>query len=450
MKRIRNFLPSLTGDKSFIEIVRNSGYLFSSNTISSILTTVQGILAAVILGPSNYGFLGLIVTFASNVNRLLSFRMGELVIKFAGSSLAEENPKKAARIIKVAGISEIITSLFAYGLLVLTAPLAAKFILKNEQLSHWIVIYGIALLANFATETSTAVLQLANSYKNIALLNLVQNIVTASFIIVLYFSKGDLYQVLIAYLVGKFIFGFGIFISALAKLKILVGEDWWMPSGRVLENKAELIKFALSTNLSGTVNLLIRDSEVLWIGYFWTPEIVGFYKFGLAIINPIMMPINTFITTTYPEINKLIALKLWNPLKKLLRKVTLVAFLWTAACTLGLFLVGPWILSLIKDGKYLPSLPITLILLIGYGTANILFWNRNLMLAFNQPNTPLLIMAIIGVIKTIAMFMWVPRFGYMFQAGLLSGYFVISVGIISMIGWFLVRRSDKMDKIPIG
>ncbi len=450
MKKIQNFITSLTGDKSFIDIVRNSGYLFSSNSISSILTTIQGILAAVILGPTNYGFLGLIITFASNVNRLLSFRMGELVIKFGGGAIAEENTKKAARIIKVAGISEIITSLIAYGLLVLTAPLAAKFILKNDEMSHWIIIYGIALLANFATETSTAVLQLANDYKTIAILNLVQNIVTAIWIIVLYFSQGSLYQVLIAYLIGKFIFGFGIFISGLIKLKILVGKDWWKSSGQVLEEKGELIKFALSTNLSGTVNLLIRDSEVLWIGYFWNPEIVGYYKFGLAIINPVMMPINTFITTTYPEINKLIVLKLWTPLKKLLRKVTLVAFLWTIACSIGLVLIGPWILSLIKDGKYLPSLPITLILLIGYGTANILFWNRNLMLAFNQPNTPLIIMATVGVIKTLAMFAWVPRFGYLFQAGLLSGYFVISVGIISLMGWFLVRRSDKMDKHPIG
>ncbi len=450
MKRIKEFYLAFIKDQSLLDVVRNSGYLLSSNTISSLLSSLQGILAAIILGPANYGFLGLIVTFASNVNRLLSFRMGELIIRFAGAFLHQGEKEKAGAIIKSSAIAEFLTSIIAYGLLVLTAPFAARYILKNEELTRWIIIYGVALLANFLTETSTAILQLADRYKTIAIFNFLQNIVTAVWIAVLFFSSGSLIQVLTAYLVGKFIYGFGIFFSSLLSLNSLIGIGWWRSSMKLVENKKELIKFAISTNLSGTVNLLIRDSEVLWMGYFWNAEIVGFYKFGLAIINPIMMPINTLITTTYPEINKFIALRLWIPLKNLLRKVTLFALVWTSGCALGLVLFGPWLLSFIKDGKYLPSLTVTLILLVGYGTANIFFWNRNLLLAFNRPNAPLLIMAGVGLIKTIIMIMFVPQLGYLFQAGLLSAYFVISVGLISFLGWFHICNSDKMGDIPVG
>ncbi|MHB8134142.1 MAG: lipopolysaccharide biosynthesis protein [Anaerolineaceae bacterium] len=425
--------------------MQNSTYLFSSNTVSSGLTTIQGILAAVILGPKDYGILGLIITFASNVNRLLSFRMGELVIKFGGAYLESGEKNKAASVIKLAGYTEIISSIIAYLLLLLTAPLASKFILKNPDLSKWIMIYGVALLANFVTETSTAILQLANKYKTIAAFNLAQNIVTAIWIVVLFIMNGNLFQVLLAYLVGKFIFGFGIFLSGIIQLKSLVGDDWRTQSVNQVENKWEIVKFAFSTNLSGTVNLLIRDSEVLWFGYFWSSEIVGYYKFGLAILNPIMMPINTLITTTYPEINRLISQKLWNPLRNLIKKTTLISLLWTGSCTLGLILLGDWLLSFIKDGKYLPSLPITLVLLIGYGCANILFWNRNLLLAFNRPNTPLFIMGIFGVIKIVVMLVTVPKFGYLYQAGLLSAYFVFSIGLISLLGWMEIPKSSPIS-----
>lgn len=447
MSRINRIIEGIKEDHLIKRVLKNSSYLFSSNTLSSGITTIQGVLAAIILGPRDYGLLGLIITFASNVNRLFSFRMGELVIKFAGSYLDNGEKEKAASVIKLAGLTEIISSFIAYLLLFFSAPLAAKYLLKNSELSIWIMIYGVALLANFMTETSTAILQLSNRYKTIALYNLFQNIVTALWIIVLFFVKGNLFDILMAYLIGKFIFGFGISIAGVFQLNKMIGHNWLSSRINSIKNKKEIIRFAISTNLSGTVNLLIRDSEVLWFGYFWSSEIVGYYKFGLAILNPIMLPINTLISTTYPEINKLISRKLWQPLKLFLRKITLISFLWTGASVVGLAIFGEWILSLIKDGKYLPSLPITFILLIGYGFANILFWNRNLLLSFNHPNTPLVVMGVFGLLKIIIMLITVPKFGYLYQASLLSAYFVFSVSVITIIGLNLLRKSHSESEV---
>jgi len=81
-------------DKSLGEVIKNTGYMVTSNTASTGLTFVQGMLAAIILGPIEYGLLGMVVSFASNVNRLLSFRMGELVVKFGGEYLDKKELKK--------------------------------------------------------------------------------------------------------------------------------------------------------------------------------------------------------------------------------------------------------------------------------------------------------------------------------------------------------------------
>ena len=200
----------------------------------------------------------------------------------------------------------------------------------------------------------------------------------------------------------------------------------------------------ISTNLSGTVNLLIRDSEVLWVGFFWSPLEVGYYKFGLAVMNVLLMPITPLLVTTYPEINRLITIRLWKPLKNLLRKTTLISFSWTASCVIGLVLFGKLILSFIKNGNYLPSLPVVFILLFGYGMANIFFWNRNLLLSLNRPNLPLIIMGIVGLIKTILMIILVPKMNFLFQASLLSGYFVISVLLISLFGLLEINKREKL------
>lgn len=431
-------------DKSLGEVIKNTGYMVTSNTASTGLTFVQGMLAAIILGPVEYGLLGMVVSFASNVNRLLSFRMGELVVKFGGEYLEKKEIKKAAAVIKFAGLAEIITSLIAYLLLILLAPWAAKVILKDPLITRWIIIYGTALLANFMTETSMAILQIGDRFRKLATLNFLQSLLTAIWIVILFFTKGDLIQVLLAYLAGKFLYGSGIFFLGMITLSELIGKNWWRASLGELDNIKGLLKFAFSTNISSTLNLVIRDSEVLWVGYFLSPLYAGYYKFSVAVINAVILPVSQFITVTYPQINKRIIAKQWKELKRLIRGTSTIAFAWIVFCVVGLMILGEWVLAFVKDGAYIPSLPYIYVLMIGYGFASVFFWNRNLLLSFNLPDLPIKIMAIVGGIKTFLMFFLIPKYGYLMQAGLLSAYFIVSIGVMVYLGLKKISFEEKV------
>lgn len=431
-------------DKSLGEVIKNTGYMVTSNTASTGLTFVQGMLAAIILGPVEYGLLGMVVSFASNVNRLLSFRMGELVVKFGGEYLEKNEIKKAAALIKFAGLAEIITSLVAYLLLIILAPWAANVILKDPHITRWIIIYGTALLANFMTETSMAILQIGDRFRKLATLNFLQSLLTAIWIVILFFTKGDLIQVLLAYLAGKILYGSGIFFLGMNTLSELIGKNWWRASLGELDNKKGLLKFAFSTNISSTLNLVIRDSEVLWVGYFLSPLYAGYYKFSVAVINAVILPVSQFITVTYPQINKKIIAKQWKELKRLIRGTSTIAFAWIFLCVVGLMILGEWVLAFIKDGAYIPSLPYIYVLMLGYGFASVFFWNRNLLLSFNLPDLPIKIMAIVGSIKTLLMFILIPKFGYLMQAVLLSAYFIVSIGVMVYLGLKKISFEEKV------
>lgn len=417
-------------DKVLLRVIRNTGYLFSSQGISMVLSTLQGILAAVLLGPSSYGALGVIILFASSVNRLLSFRMGEVVVKFAGQALALGQRERAAAVIKAAGMTEAITSVVAYVLLVLLSPLAADYIVKDPAATTWIIVYGLALLANLMTETASAVLQIGDHFRVQALINLISSALTAGLILLAFLFHGGVEAVLMAYLLGKLVSGVGPMLVAYKKLKPLLGEGWLSVPLNRLHDRAAIARFAISTNLSGTINLVIRDSEVLWVGFFLSTLQAGYFKFALAVMNIVLMPINPFIATTFPEISCSVAEKRWNDLQTLLQRTSWIAFAWTLSAVVGLLLLGQPFLGWLKGGAYLPSYPAILILVAGYGFANIFFWNRPLLLAFGRPNFPLLVTFLVGVVKTALMFALVPRFGFLAQAWLLSGYFIFSVGII--------------------
>jgi O-antigen/teichoic acid export membrane protein len=369
--------------------------------------------------------------------------MNELVIKYAGQYLAEEKKEKAAAVIKAAGMSEALTSLVAYGLLILTAQLAAIYIIKDERAAPWIVLYGLALLANLVTETSSAVLQLGGHFRTLAVLNLTQNMLTAGWIGTVFLLRGGLFDVLMAYLAGKFVYGMGLMIAALYWMRPLVGEGWWKIPLNRLTGKKELAKFAVSTNLSQTVNMLIRDNEVLWVGFFLSPVEAGYYKFGLAIMNVIVLPISPFIQTTFPEINRAVTLRIWDRLRGLLRRTSLIAAAWSGAAGLGMLLAGPYLLSVFKGGAYLPAFPVILVLFAGFSFANLFYWNRPLLLALGNPNFPLLVTFSVGLVKTILMFLLVRRFGVIMQAVLMSGYFIVSIGIIVIKGLRQVYHLQK-------
>ena len=91
--------------------------------------------------------------------------------------------------------------------------------------------------------------------------------------------------------------------------------------------------------------MLIRDSEVLWVGFFCNPLQAGYYKFALALMNIILMPVTAIVNSTSPEINKSVAKRAWQPLRQMLSRTTIIAGVWTLGCILGTLLFGPLVLT---------------------------------------------------------------------------------------------------------
>jgi O-antigen/teichoic acid export membrane protein len=162
----------------------------------------------------------------------------------------------------------------------------------------------------------------------------------------------------------------------------------------------------------------------------------------------VVLPIAPLIDTTFPEISKAVAQSRWPQLRSLLTRTSLISLVYTLAVAAGFILVAPFFLRIYGNGEYLPALPLILVLLLGYGFANVFFWNRPLLLAFGKPNSPLWITAAAGAVKTALMFVLVRPFGYLAQAGLLSAYFIFSIAAIVWRGLKELKQKEKTGPTP--
>jgi len=435
---------ALKEDKLLRRVLKNTSYLFSSQAIGMVLAMGQSILATRLLGTNLFGLLTVVMAFATNINRLFSFRMGEFVIQYMGKQMANKDREKAAAVAKIAGLSETTTSLIAFGIYMLLVPIGVKYFAKDVTSISYFYLYGLFILTNFATETATGILQVTNRFKVQAGINLAQSIITAGLITIAFITKGSLLLVLWAYLIGKFITGLGPIIAAWRALNDELGRDWIKAPLSLFSSYREMVSFSISTNLSGTVKMLVSEAEPLLIGLLLNTDAVALYKIAISIVNPLMIPVSQFINTTYPEMTRSIADHKWSELRRLLRRVTAISGIWTVFFFLVMVFFGPWILS-IWGKEYVPAYNAMMILIVGYGISNIFFWNRTLLLSFGKANIPLYIMAAVAVVKTALAFVVVPNHGINAEAWLLSGNFIVSVGLLVVIGLVLINRTQKQD-----
>ncbi len=436
-------------DNLLRRVVRNSSYLFGSNAISYGLAFVQGIIVVRLLGIANLGLVIIITTFASNINRLLSFRMSEVVIRHFGPALAENKKQEAAALIKAAGLTEATVSVIAFLLLAALSTWASR-IYAHPAAAPWFLFYGLILLINLVYETSTGVLQATHRFNQLARLTLIQAIFTFSLVATTYI----LYRwvmpnalapylvpaVLLAYVAGKAYYNFSLVALALKELSATLGPGWAHVRLDSLPGKRSLALFALNTNLNGTVTLIFRDNIPLYLGALLTTTQVGYFGIAFTLISTITLVLDPFIAPTYNEIARTIAAKQWETTLRLVRHVTALAGGVVLAIAGFWALTGWWLIPIVYKPQARPVYPIMLILMVGYGFAGIFQWNRSLMLSLGKAGYPVLILILTGVIELALIFSLVPRFGSLSMAAFLSGYFVVSIGFISLRGILEVHR----------
>jgi O-antigen/teichoic acid export membrane protein len=430
-----------------VRVLRNSGVILSANSIASGLGMVQGILAARMLGVAAFGMLSPITQFVTNINRLTSFRMGELIVSYVGEFSAAEKPDSAAAVFKAAALVESTSAFLAFLLVIVLAPLGARVFLQDLSMVALIRLYAGILLANLFSESATGLLQYYNHFRFLGVVTVIQSVVTLLVIAAAWLLQGGLAMVVLAYMIGKLV---GAVTISAYSLKVATrewGSGWITAPILVLRPRfRELIRFALSTNISGTVNLVTRDSDTLWLSALSSPLQVGYYKVAKAFMNVLVVPINPMISTTYRELAREITSRSWKNVRYLLRTGTMIAGGYSIAAAIGMVVFGPWLVSLYGDG-FGPAYAVMLVLLAGFMVANTFYWSRTVFLPLGMPEFPTKVAVVMAVFEILVMVLLVPRFGAVGLSAALTLYFLGNAVVLVGRLIFEIRHREQAEPV---
>jgi PST family polysaccharide transporter len=439
---LQKIYSGLREDALLQRVVRNSSYLFGSNTVSALLNVLQGIFVVRLLGDAGYGLLTIVTDFASNTNRLLSFRMSEVVVKYVGEALAKEKKERAASLVKGIGLMEAGTSVLAYLVLLALSAWGARTFADDASVVYLFRFYGLFLLANLIYETSVGVLQTTDQFKQVARANFYQSMAVTVLIISAFVLGLGILGILTAYLIGKTVAAIMIAVFAVRELNHKLGQGWIRAPLSLITDWKSILRFAFSTNLNGTVNLLARDNLRLYLAAFLPDAQVGYFKLASHLVNLVMLPMEPFIWPTYAEIARSVAQRQWQATRRLLKQVSTIGAAWTLLAGGGLIALGWWIIPLLYGSEMVPAYPCLVILLIGYAFANVFNWNRPLLLALGQPVYPLMVAAVVGAIEVALIFILVPGGDYLTAAAIFSGYLAVSITWMVLRGLTILKREE--------
>jgi O-antigen/teichoic acid export membrane protein len=208
-----------------------------------------------------------------------------------------------------------------------------------------------------------------------------------------------------------------------------------------------MARFALSTNLTGTLTLVTRDSEVLWLGALTSPLQVGYYKVALAILNIVLIPVQPLISTTYREVAREVATRRWENVRYLLRSGSLIAAAYSLAAAGGLAVFGVWVVSL-WGSEFLPESYLALLVLLpGVVVVSVFYWNRSVLLPLGLPEYPTKVTLAAAVAKVGLILLLVPRLGAVGMAISLGSFFI---GSAVLLVWKTLREIQRKAALPPG
>lgn len=435
----------LLKDANFRRLLSNTGVLLSANVVTVVISFIQGVIVARLLGVEQYGVLAVVSTYASVINQFVDSRAWEAAIKYVNQFREANDPGKAAAIVKLCYLVDAITGIFAFLILLLSAHAAARFFLKDPQLSSLIQIYSWSVILDIPLGTSTALLRIGNrfdwlSYHKIGLA--VFKLIGA--IVVVGFSMG-VREILVAYLISTTLATLIIyFVSQQVAQSINLGA-WGKSPLKLLSGQYRTIaSFMIYSNLGGTSRLITSKADTLILGWFGTPTVVGLYRLARNLSDPLNIIFSALYTAIYPEMAKLAGQGNLAQIRSLQKRVSTLILALVIPVGLGLTIVITWAVPVIYGSEYTDAILMAQIL-VWQIVWTPLIWLPGLLLS-------------LGKTRLLAGFNWLDAFNYLILLILLVPAFqgigaavatllrfIIWTGVASIIILNLQRTQNKVN-----
>jgi len=297
---------------------------------------------------------------------------------------------------------------------------------KLTPVLHWL---SITFLISALSSTQVAILQRKLAFKSLAVRSLAATTVGGAVGLVMAFSGLGVWS-----LVGQDL------ASGLAGVAILWRSSDWRPGLKVsTKHYKEMFTFGVSVVGNNALNIMLRRSDDLLIGYFLGPTLLGFYTIGYQLLLVIIRLVTEVTNTVaFPAFSRLQLEP--ERMRRAFYNVTQYTSLIAFPVFIGLAILAPELVPTFFGEKWTPSIPVMQILAMIGILQSVLFFNASVIRASGKPLWELGIMLLNTVFNVLG-FLVAVRWGIVAVAA----SFVIVSYLVAPVSYFALRKLIQVD-----
>ncbi len=428
------------------------GHLLSGNATNAIIMLVSTTIAARALGAQAYGVLALVLTIGRISERLLRFESWQPLIRFAAMDNTERDPKRLSELFLYGLLLDIGSAVLAGVLTVIGGWLLMPVLHLQPGDMPLVAIYALAIACNIRG-MPTAALRLDGQFRTLAYIQLFASVLRVGLAVAAMLSGASLMTFVIiwtgAQIIDSLLF---VWLGFHVLHKLDIPNPLRADIRGLTEKFPGFMRFAWSTNISGTLRTFTQEADTLLIGALVGTSWAGFYHIAKRIAKVAQQVGSMIQAVVYPDMARMWARADITAFRKTTARLQLVLAAIGLAMLGITWLAGDLLINFAFGKEFAAAFPLLIAQLMAVVLIMHAAPSRSALLAMHRPGFILVIALLSTVLFFAVAFLTIPIYGAL-GANLAHIAFAALTAVAMDIAWWggvrdASRRQEAAVAVP--
>lgn len=344
LKKTRKYRSAWQAEGDLHGRLKNIAHLLTGNFASAFIGLAGFALTARALGPADYGLLALSFAYTRGIERFVSFRSWQPLIKYGAKALQVGETDDLKALFKFGLLIDLTTALAGWGLAVLIVLFAGPLFGISEEMSRFVLIY-CAVLPFQVTGMPTAVMRLYGRFKIVAYGQVAASILRALLCLAGVYLGWGLFEFMLLWMASQICSSLNRTAWAFRELRKqgLTGV-MWVPLGDIRTRFPGFWSFSLWTNMALIIQACAFEFDTLLVGYLADPGSAGLYHIAKRVAKIAQQAGEQVQAVLYPDLSRVWATEGIDEFRKTVSQTGWLLFAFGVCALIGAHLTIEWVL----------------------------------------------------------------------------------------------------------
>lgn len=437
----------LVGDSASRSRLKSIGHLVTGNAMNALMMLASTTIAARTLGAESYGVLALILTIGRFTERVVRFESWQPLIRYAAQEEVEGDKQRLSKLFLYGLMLDVTCSLLAGGVTILAGKLLAP-VLGLEEEQAMIAVYALAIAVNIRG-MSTGALRLAGNFRLLAYIQSAASTLRIIMALTALYIGADLMTFVIMWTISQMCDSLlFLFMGFRALRKLEIPNPLTASPVGLRQQFPGFLRFAFSTNLSGTMRTLTQEADTLLVGAFAGKSAAGFYHLAKRMAKASQLVGEQMQAVLYPDMARMWAKADFKAFRRTAARVQLALGVIGITILVAAVVIGEILIKFVFGQEFAETYPLLIAQLVAVVLILHAAPSRSALLAMNKP-TYVLGTAIASTIVFFGVaFATMPHFGALGANFAHIAFALLTAGSLDYAFWRGSKEKIACESAP--